>query len=91
MSSARWCDYGDHAYKAGRPGTIMLGQLVEAKLDMYGMPARAANNIEQEVAEMCPECAAELGLIRDYNAPLPPAQRKAELLNNIKEKGRATK
>lgn len=68
MSVSRWCDYGDHAFKAGRKGTIMMGVLT-------------GDNGEQDVNEMCPECAASLGLNDKYVAPLPPAERKKELLD----------
>lgn len=81
MSEARWCDYGDHAYAGGRPGTIMMGQL-----KMVAGPGNAGNSIQQNVKEMCPECAAELGLITDYEAPLPPSERRAAILSGVKGK-----
>jgi hypothetical protein len=76
MSEARWCDYADHAYKGGREGTIMLGQTT--KKDAYG-------NVHQDVREMCPECAAGLGLIDDYEAPAPPSQRKVDMLKGLEK------
>lgn len=70
MSVARWCDYGDHSYKGGRKGTVMMGM--------------TGDNEEQDVREMCPECAAALGLNNDYKAPEPPAERKAAITRGTK-------
>lgn len=67
MSVARWCDYGDHAYKGGREGTVMMGV------------TKAGGN-DQDVREMCPECAANLGLNEDYEVPESPAERHRTML-----------
>jgi hypothetical protein len=72
VSEARWCDYRDHPYKGGQEGTIMMGQTVR-------MPNGGMQSTGQEVREICPECAAELGLNPDYKAPEPPSVRKALL------------
>jgi hypothetical protein len=72
VSEARWCDYRDHPYKGGQEGTIMMGQTVR-------MPNGGMQATGQEVREICPECAAELGLNPDYKAPEPPSVRKALL------------
>jgi hypothetical protein len=74
MSDCRWCDYGDHPYKAGQEGTTMLGQVVKAPNGQL----MQANT--QEVREVCPEHSAELGLYTEYKAPaLSPDERKALL------------
>ena len=82
MSEARWCDYGDHAYKGGREGTIMLGQSVVHE-SRYSGP-----QLEQEVQEMCPECAAELGLLKNYEAPPSPAARHKAILGKVAEESK---
>lgn len=81
MSVARWCDYGDHAYKGGRPGTIMLGVTKEVNQSRY----QSNQEIEQDVREMCPECAANLGLNDEYEAPESPQKRHASLLDQAKK------
>jgi hypothetical protein len=78
VSEARWCDYRDHPYKGGREGTIMMGQTVR-------MPNGGMQATGQDVREICPECAAELGLNPDYQAPEAPAVRKALLETTAKK------
>lgn len=66
----------------------MMGQLVETT-----SPTRFGNqpaNVEQDVREMCPECAAELGLIKDYEAPEAPGIRRASILKELTKKGEVT-
>src|SRR5713101_232997 len=80
MSEARWCDYGDHAYKGGRPGTIMLGQTVETHTSRYDQ------QVEQKVQEMCPERAAQLALVKAYTAPEAHAEHQLKILERIEKK-----
>jgi hypothetical protein len=77
MSDARWCDFGDHAYKGGRPGTVMMGMTVKE--------SRYAQT-EQDVQEMCPECAAALGILNDYEAPESPHARRQAMLEGLAAK-----
>ena len=90
MSEARWCDFGNHAYKAGRPGTIMMGKLEQAKGPGNGYSGQPGQ-VTQEVAEMCPECAAEMGLIDNYTTPEAPAERRAAILGRIEKEGTVSK
>lgn len=90
MSAARWCDYGDHAFAADREGTIVMGKVVKNSKtrDAYGNET----GLTQEVREMCPECAAELGLLPDYTAPaLSPRERKLSMLEEMKDAKAAPK
>jgi hypothetical protein len=76
VSEARWCDYRDHPYKGGREGTVMMGR---TETQPNGGQAYTQN-----VKEMCPECAAELGL-NEYEAPKEtPAERRALLQADAK-------
>jgi hypothetical protein len=75
VSVARWCDYNNHAFKGGVRNTVMLGVITNDKGD-------------QDVREMCPECAAELGLIDDYTAPEPPALHREKVLKELEGKAR---
>ncbi len=79
MSDARWCDYGDHPFKGGRPGTIVMGRIEDGlgdsrfKRNEYVTEQQMAANMQAR--EVCPECAATLGMNDDYQAPLSPMQR----------------
>lgn len=79
MSDARWCDLGDHAYKAGRPGTLMLGKVEEVPNQWGGSQPHTQSNIK----EVCPECAAAMGLNDDYEAPESPAVRHSRIAKEI--------
>lgn len=49
VSNVKWCDAGDHPFKAGRPGSQSV---MGTEIDDHGN----AVNVAQDV---CPECAAE--------------------------------
>jgi hypothetical protein len=79
VSEARWCDYRDHPYKGGREGTVMMGRTETQP--------NGGQSYTQNVKEMCPECAAELGL-NEYEAPKQtPAERRALLQTEVSAKG----
>lgn len=90
MSEARWCDFGNHAYKGGREGTIMMGKLEKAQGPGNSYPGQTPN-ITQQVLEMCPECAAEQGFITDYEAPIAPRERRAAILGQLESEGHVAK
>lgn len=80
MSEARWCDYGDHAYKAGREGTIIMGKTVQVANQWGGQQPHTVPNLK----EICPECAAQMGLNDEYKAPeLSPAARKEQMEKDL--------
>lgn len=72
VSNVKWCDAGDHAFKAGRPGSqnVMgteineLGQEVSVQQDVCPECAAAARQkrsvreLETVKPEECPECSA---------------------------------
>lgn len=75
MSEARWCDYGDHAFKGGREGAVTFTQTRQVRNQWGGDQPSTT-----QAMELCPECAAEIGLNDDYKAPaLPPLERKKVL------------
>jgi hypothetical protein len=71
MSEARWCDYGDHPYKGGREGTVIMGRTEKIKNQWGGEQPHTEPNVK----EICPECAASIGLNDGYEAPESPAER----------------
>jgi hypothetical protein len=76
MSHARWCDYGDHPFAGGRPGTVVMA-LTEQVNNQWGGTQPSTVPASREI---CPECAAELGMNPDYTAPeMSPGQRKQQL------------
>jgi hypothetical protein len=78
VSDARWCDYRDHPFKGGQEGTITMGQIVNG-------PNGGKQYKDNEMKEVCPECAAELGMNPDYKAPEPPAVRKELLTKAVRK------
>lgn len=81
MSGARWCDFGDHAYKEGREGTIILGRTEQVPNQWGGQQPSTTPNLR----EICPECAASIGLNDDYTKPeQTPEERKALLAKAAK-------
>lgn len=84
MSDARWCDFRDHPYRAGRAGTVMFGRTEQVPNQWGGQQPSTTNNVK----EICPECAAELGLTEDYVPEVSPAERKGALMEQLqKHKG----
>lgn len=76
MSAARWCDYGDHPFAGNRPGTIVMALTGQVSNQWGGQQPSTI----PAAKEICPECAAELGMNPDYAAPdQSPGQRKAQL------------
>lgn len=82
MSDARWCDYADHPFKGGQQGTIVMGQI-----DKNRSVNEYITNAQLNAKEICPECAASLGLYDEYEAPLPPATRHAKILGEAVTNG----
>jgi hypothetical protein len=80
MSECRWCDFKDHPYKGGREGTIILGKTEQVPNQFGGTQPHTQPNIK----EICPECAAEIGLNDDYTAPVSPAERKLAIEKALK-------
>lgn len=81
MSDARWCDYGDHAFKGGQPGITILGRTEQVHNQWGGQQPSTAN-----LREICPECSARLGLNEDYEAPVSPSERHKALLAEVEKK-----
>lgn len=81
MSDARWCNFGDHPFEGGREGTIVMGRIESV---VSGNEYVTANQMKAK--EICPECAATLGMFDEYEAPKSPAERRKALLEGMKSK-----
>lgn len=79
MSAARWCDYGNHAFKEGADGAVTFAQTRNVRNQWGGTQPSTDTN----VMEICPECAATLGLTDEYTA-ISPGERHDKVEKAVK-------
>lgn len=77
MSIAKWCDFGAHCFSASAENAQTLSITRHVKNQWGGVQP---TTIEQDV---CPECAARMGLIDDYTAPDSPAVRHSRMIEDV--------
>lgn len=80
MTTARWCNYGNHPFDGSRSDTLLIGKIEQVPNQWGGQQPHAEANIK----EICGDCAAANGLSLDYTAPLSPQERKSELTKELK-------